>query len=98
MADAKRPERDRLAEAVQSVAERLVRIRSHGVARPPRWLLLGYHYLATPCMPPGKEAGGGGVYAPQRFGTVADIQSRVRAVMAKRRTRGYDRVHLMAGD
>ena len=41
------------AEALESIVERLVAAKHHGVQRPPRWLVLGWHYshyVATSCI------------------------------------------------
>ena len=85
------------ADALESIVERILRARSHGLARPPRWLVLSWHYMhGCAAAPPGdlraggpRDLGDGGMAAA--YSTPRQMANRVRAALQRRR-RGYDRV------
>ena len=87
-------------EALQSLSERLATSLHQGQARPPKWLLLGWHYLSKPCMPTRvtvrTEGFGAGVLSPlpparPAGGAVAQMSAQVRAAIQQRR--GYSAIH-----
>ena len=87
------------AEAIESYVQRVLRARSHGLARPPRWLLLSWHYMqgctAAPAGDEPLDRGGRGLGGglAMAYSTPRQMASRVRAAIQRRRVgRGYDRV------